>query len=175
MNADQQARSGERGAVELTTKYTNHTKSICRKRAVQRAQGKRWGEAYWQAGSDRVNAGHQTQTSKPQMDADERRSTGAERGAGSSGVNHEIHESHEINLPQKGTKTAKEPTDHSAFSLNSGVVSQEDTEGTESERIANEAFEDNSCRSFSGEALLSVNSVCSCSRSISGDCSVRRD
>jgi hypothetical protein len=60
MNADQQARSGERGAVELTTKYTNHTKSISRKRAVQRAQGKRWGEAYWQAGSDRVNAGRPT-------------------------------------------------------------------------------------------------------------------
>ncbi len=54
----------------------------------------------------------------------------------------------------------------SLLNLNSEVISQEGTEETESNGVADEAFSEHSLQSFSGPNLLSVDSACSCSRSI---------
>ena len=71
MDADQQARSGEREAGSSGVKHeTNDPHEINSPQQGTKTAKETVGRAYWQAGPDRVNAGDQT--SKPLIGADGR-------------------------------------------------------------------------------------------------------
>ena len=57
--------------------------------------------------------------------------------------------------------------ENSGLRLNSEVILQEVAEVTESKEVANNAFANCSFQNIFGPSRLSVDSVCSCSRSIS--------